>query len=64
VPVKQAVIAPSAISLIYPQQPIDGYTQEQFIDDLVTEAEADVRRCLGRAAYKVQHDFTEGAGCR
>lgn len=60
VPVKQAVIAPSAISLIYPQQPIDGYTQEQFIDDLVSEAEADVRRCLERGAYKVQLDFTEG----
>jgi 5-methyltetrahydropteroyltriglutamate--homocysteine methyltransferase len=60
VPVKQAVIAPSAISLIYPQQPIDGYPQEQFIDDLVSEAEADVRRCLERGAYKVQLDFTEG----
>ncbi len=60
VPVKQAVIAPSAISLIYPQEPIDGYPREQFIDDLVDEAEADVRRCLEGGAYKVQLDFTEG----
>jgi 5-methyltetrahydropteroyltriglutamate--homocysteine methyltransferase len=59
-PVKQAVIAPSAISLIYPQDGIDGYSREQFIDDLVDEAEADVRGCLERGAYKVQLDFTEG----
>ncbi|HWC86700.1 MAG TPA: cobalamin-independent methionine synthase II family protein [Solirubrobacteraceae bacterium] len=60
VPVKQAVIAPSAISLIYPQEPIDGYSREQFIEDLVNEAEADVRRSLEAGAYKVQLDFTEG----
>jgi 5-methyltetrahydropteroyltriglutamate--homocysteine methyltransferase len=60
VPVKQAVIAASAISLIYPQEPIEGYPREQFIEDLVNEAEADVRRSLGRGAYKVQLDFTEG----
>jgi 5-methyltetrahydropteroyltriglutamate--homocysteine methyltransferase len=29
VPVKQAVIAPSALSLIYPQDPIDGYPRGQ-----------------------------------
>ena len=60
VPVKQAVIAPSAISLIYPQDAIDGYPREQFIDDLVDEAERDIRRCLDGGAYKVQLDFTEG----
>jgi 5-methyltetrahydropteroyltriglutamate--homocysteine methyltransferase len=60
VPVKQAVIAPSAISLIYPQDGIDDYSREQFIVDLVNEAEADIRRSLERGAYKVQLDFTEG----
>jgi 5-methyltetrahydropteroyltriglutamate--homocysteine methyltransferase len=60
VPVKQAVIAPSALSLIYPQEPLEGYPREQFIEDLVNEVEADVRRCLDRGAYKVQLDFTEG----
>lgn len=60
VPVKQAVIAPSALSLIYPQDGLDGYPREQFIDDLVDAAEADVRRSLERGAYKVQLDFTEG----
>ncbi len=60
VPVKQAVIAPSALSLIYPQDGIDGYPREQFIEDLVNEADADIRGCLDRGAYKVQLDFTEG----
>lgn len=31
VPLKQAVIAPSALSLLYPQQPIDGYPREVFL---------------------------------
>ncbi|WP_366086103.1 5-methyltetrahydropteroyltriglutamate--homocysteine methyltransferase [Hydrotalea sp.] len=58
-PVKQAVIAVSAISLLYPQEGIDGYTNEQFINDLLNEAESDIRRCLNSGAHKVQVDFTE-----
>jgi len=59
-PVKQAVIAASAISLIYPGDGIDGYSQEAFIADLVNEAEADIRRSLDAGADSVQIDFTEG----
>jgi len=59
-PVKQAVIAVSAISLLYPQNGIEGYSHEQFINDLLNEAEADIRRCLNSGAYNVQIDFTEG----
>ena len=59
-PVKQAVIAVSAISLLYPQKGIEGYSHEQFISDLLNEAEADIRRCLNSGAYNVQIDFTEG----
>ena len=59
-PVKQAVIAVSAISLLYPQEGIAGYSHEQFINDLLNEAEADIRRCLNSGAYNVQIDFTEG----
>ena len=33
VPVKQAVISPSALSLMYPDQGIPGYTREEFIND-------------------------------
>ncbi len=58
-PVKQAVISSSAISLLYPQEGIPGYSREQFIKDLINEAEADIRRCLNAGAYNVQIDFTE-----
>jgi len=60
VPVKQAVIAPSALSLIYPQDGLEDYPREQFIEDLVNEAEVDLRGSLEQGAYKVQLDFTEG----
>jgi 5-methyltetrahydropteroyltriglutamate--homocysteine methyltransferase len=59
-PVKQAVISPSAISLMYPPEEIPGYPREQFIQDLLNEHEAEVRNCLRKGAYKVQIDFTEG----
>ena len=58
-PVKQAVIAVSAISLLYPGEGINGYSHEQFILDLVNEAEADIRKSLQGGACKVQVDFTE-----
>lgn len=60
VAVKQAVISPSALSLMYPLEGIPGYPREQFIDDLLGEHEREVRRCLERGAHKVQIDFTEG----
>ncbi|MEV0729732.1 cobalamin-independent methionine synthase II family protein [Polymorphospora sp. NPDC050346] len=60
VPVKQAVIAPSALSLLYPGGGIDGYDREAFLDDLVDEAEADIRSAFDAGAYSVQLDFTEG----
>jgi methionine synthase II (cobalamin-independent) len=59
-PVKQAVIAASAISLIYPQDGIDGYPQEQFLTDLISEAQRDIRGALDAGAHNVQIDFTEG----
>ena len=60
VPVKQAVISPSALSLMYPPDEIPGYSREQFIDDLLREHETEVRNCLRKGAHKVQIDFTEG----
>jgi 5-methyltetrahydropteroyltriglutamate--homocysteine methyltransferase len=59
-PVKQAVIAASALSLLYPQNGLDGYPQEAFIEDLVTEAARDIRGSLDAGAHVVQMDFTEG----
>ncbi|MBC7772648.1 MAG: cobalamin-independent methionine synthase II family protein [Pyrinomonadaceae bacterium] len=60
VPVKQAVISPSALSLMYPATAIPGYSRDEFIEDLLTEHETEVRSCLRKGAYKVQIDFTEG----
>src|SRR5687767_12124876 len=60
VPVKQAVISPSALSLMYPADEIPGYSREQFIHDLLREHETEVRSCLRKGAHKVQIDFTEG----
>src|SRR2546425_8153254 len=60
VPVKQAVIAASALSLLYPEDGIKGYPRETFLQDLVREAETDIRRCLAKGAHVVQLDFTEG----
>jgi 5-methyltetrahydropteroyltriglutamate--homocysteine methyltransferase len=60
VPLKQAVISPSALSLMYPAEGISGYSREQFIEELLREHETEVRRCLQKGAYKVQIDFTEG----
>ena len=60
VPVKQAVISASALSLLYPQEEITGYPREAFLNDLVDEVSADIRRCLEAGAHCVQIDFTEG----
>ena len=59
-PVKQAVISPSALSLLYPFESIANYTQEEFLEDLVSEAASDIRGCLEEGAHCVQIDFTEG----
>jgi 5-methyltetrahydropteroyltriglutamate--homocysteine methyltransferase len=59
-PLKQAVISASALSLLYPQDGISDYSREIFLEDLVEEAERDVRECLESGAACVQIDFTEG----
>lgn len=59
-PLKQAVISASLLSILYPQDGIESYSSNEFFDDLVREAEADIRGCLEKGAYKVQVDFTEG----
>src|SRR5687768_11082901 len=59
-PLKQAIISPSALSLMYPAESIPGYSRQEFIDDLLREHETEIRRCLAKGAHKVQIDFTEG----
>ena len=60
VPLKQAVISPSALSLLYPAEGLADYSRDEFIEDLLLEHETEVRRCLQKGAEKVQIDFTEG----
>jgi len=60
-PMKQAVIAPSMLALLYPlDDEIDGYSREQFLDDLCDECEKDIRKAFGAGAVRVSIDFTEG----
>ena len=60
-PVKQAVIAPSMLSLLYPLDgEVSGYTREQFLTDLVDECEKDIRGAFKAGAKRVSIDFTEG----
>jgi methionine synthase II (cobalamin-independent) len=59
--VKQAVIAPSMMMLLYPlDDEIPGYSREQFLDDVIDEAEKDIRQCFAAGAARVSVDFTEG----
>ncbi|MFN0303566.1 MAG: 5-methyltetrahydropteroyltriglutamate--homocysteine methyltransferase [Burkholderiales bacterium] len=60
-PMKQAVIAPSMLALLYPlHQKVEGYSQEQFEEDLCNECEKDIRRAFEAGAARVSVDFTEG----
>src|SRR6202140_2444271 len=54
IPIKQAVISPSALSLLYPSDGIPNYPQEKFLDDLVKESVTDIRGCLDHGAHCVQ----------
>ena len=60
-PVKQAVIAPSMLMLLYPLEgEIENYSREQFLDDLCDEVEKDIRQAFDAGAQRVSIDFTEG----
>ncbi len=60
-PVKQAVISPSMMMLLYPLEgEIEGYPREQFLNDCIDEAEKDIRQCFDAGAVRVSVDFTEG----
>jgi methionine synthase II (cobalamin-independent) len=65
-PLKQAVIAPSMLSLLYPlDAEIADYPWEQFLADLCNECEKDIRQCFAAGAARVSIDFTEGRlACR
>jgi len=60
-PIKQAVIAPSMLALLYPlDEEVPDYSREQFEEDLVGECEKDIRGAFDAGAACVSIDFTEG----
>ncbi|WP_433784292.1 5-methyltetrahydropteroyltriglutamate--homocysteine methyltransferase [Actinomycetospora sp. CA-101289] len=60
-PMKQAVIAPSMLALLYPlNEPVEGYSREEFEAKLIDECEQDIRLAFGAGAARVSVDFTEG----
>jgi methionine synthase II (cobalamin-independent) len=60
-PMKQAVIAPSMLALLYPLEgEIPGYPRAQFEEDLTNECERDIRAAFEAGAARVSIDFTEG----
>jgi methionine synthase II (cobalamin-independent) len=65
-PLKQAVIAPSMLALLYPlDKEVPGYTREAFHADLANECEKDIRQAFKAGAKRVSIDFTEGRlACR
>ena len=60
-PMKQAVIAPSMLALLYPlSTEVPGYTRTEFEADLIDECEKDIRQAFAAGAVRVSVDFTEG----
>ncbi len=60
-PMKQAVIAPSMLALLYPlDDEIPDYSRDDFEADLVDECEKDIRQAFATGAKRVSVDFTEG----
>jgi len=60
-PMKQAVIAPSMLALLYPlKEEVPGYSRAQFEEDLLNETEKDIRKAFEAGAARVSIDFTEG----
>ena len=58
---KQAVIAPSMLALLYPlRDPVDGYSRDDFEAALIDECEKDIRQAFAAGAARVSVDFTEG----
>lgn len=60
-PMKQAVIAPSMLILLYAlDEELSGYSRDKFEEDLCNECEKDIRQAFEAGAVRVSVDFTEG----
>ncbi|MGH3994850.1 MAG: hypothetical protein ACRDSN_20605, partial [Pseudonocardiaceae bacterium] len=52
-PMKQAVIAPSMLALLYPlNDEVPGYSREEFEADIVNECEKDIRQAFAAGAVR------------
>jgi methionine synthase II (cobalamin-independent) len=61
IPVKQAVISPSALKPAVSAGTVFlTIHRKKFLEDLVTESATDIRGCPDHGAHCVQIDFTEG----
>jgi len=60
---KQAVISPSALSLMYPEEGIPGHPREAFIEDLLREHVTEVRRCLEKGCAQGADRLHRGPSC-
>ncbi len=58
-PIKQAVISPSLLSLLYPATSLPNYSRDAFVEDLLTEHVTEIRHCIDQGAYRVQIDFVD-----
>src|ERR1700729_66133 len=57
-PMKQAVIAPSMLALLYPlDEQLPGYPRQDFEEDLVGECEKDIRKAFAAGAARVSIAF-------
>src|ERR1700736_3394217 len=57
-PMKQAVIAPSMLVLLYPlNEEVPGYSRAQFEEDLLNETEKDIRQAFAAGAAGGAVDF-------
>lgn len=60
-PIKQAVISPSMLALLYPlDDALPGYDRQKFEVDLVAQCTKDIRDAFAAGASRVSIDFTEG----
>ncbi|TDP94552.1 methionine synthase II (cobalamin-independent) [Leucobacter luti] len=59
-PLKQAVISPSMLSLMVPAEGLGEYSREDFLEDVVAGCAEDIRRSFAAGASRVSIDFTEG----
>lgn len=59
-PLKQAVVSPSMLSLMVPPEGLGDYSRAEFLDDVVSGCAEDIARCFAAGASRVSIDFTEG----